>query len=414
MTPRKYGKAASWSVVFAFILFNQNAPLCIRVNGFLYSKVPTSATKSNSRRFSSIGGGGDDSDGGPPPPNDDGLGDLGDFLDPNRKESENLQRAREFISETSLPISFDTAEEEGSAFSSKKQASDPEEENEQEIDPVSNVEEPKDSIQSALVQSFGSPTSPSSLFGSGSGDLTPDLLAKNPYMDVVSRLSPSELISKFTASANPRVQEAVRSTILGLIGSLPKMAFETTTITTGQRLASLMFQLQMTGYMFKNAEYRLSLSQSLGMSTTNPQASSFLLSGSGLDQDHEDDEDESPLSKGKVKGKLKIRVGGLFGDNTLLNDGSGKSKDDENDKDFSTEGTDKLEMEVDAEAYLSELRSEVSQLRDELSQTRQAKEEAIRKDLLLYIRTLPAQELRSLTDTMSQDVLVCMKGLGKW
>ena len=411
---RRYGKAASWSVVFAFILFNQNAPLCIRVNGFLYSRVPTSATKSNSRRFSSIGGGGDDSDGGPPPPNDDGLGDLGDFLDPNRKESENLQRAREFISETSLPISFDTAEEEGSAFSSKKQASDPEEENEQEIDPVSNVEEPKDSIQSALVQSFGSPTSPSSLFGSGSGDLTPDLLAKNPYMDVVSRLSPSELISKFTASANPRVQEAVRSTILGLIGSLPKMAFETTTITTGQRLASLMFQLQMTGYMFKNAEYRLSLSQSLGMSTTNPQASSFLLSGSGLDQDHEDDEDESPLSKGKVKGKLKIRVGGLFGDNTLLNDGSGKSKDDENDKDFSTEGTDKLEMEVDAEAYLSELRSEVSQLRDELSQTRQAKEEAIRKDLLLYIRTLPAQELRSLTDTMSQDVLVCMKGLGKW
>ena len=276
------------------------------MNGFLYSKVPTSATKSNSRRFSSIGGGGDDSDGGPPPPNDDGLGDLGDFLDPNRKESENLQRAREFISETSLPISFDTAEEEGSAFSSKKQASDPEEENEQEIDPVSNVEEPKDSIQSALVQSFGSPTSPSSLFGSGSGDLTPDLLAKNPYMDVVSRLSPSELISKFTASANPRVQEAVRSTILGLIGSLPKMAFETTTITTGQRLASLMFQLQMTGYMFKNAEYRLSLSQSLGMTTTNPQASSFLLSGSGLDQDHEDDEDESPLSKGKVKGKLKM------------------------------------------------------------------------------------------------------------
>jgi hypothetical protein len=35
----------------------------------------------------------------------------------------------------------------------------------------------------------------------------------------------------------------------------------------------------------------------------------------------------------------------------------------------------------------------------------------LRKDLLLYIRTLPEQELRSLTNTMSSDVLVAMKGL---
>ena len=54
------------------------------------------------------------------------------------------------------------------------------------------------------------------------------------------------MISKFTSSAHPRVQNAVRSTILSLIGGLPKMAFDTTTITTGQRLASLMFQLQVS------------------------------------------------------------------------------------------------------------------------------------------------------------------------
>jgi len=46
-----------------------------------------------------------------------------------------------------------------------------------------------------------------------------------------------------------------------------------------------------------------------------------------------------------------------------------------------------------------------------LGHRKEEKEEALRKDLLLYIRTLPAQELRSLTNTMSQDVLVCMKGL---
>jgi hypothetical protein len=164
------------------------------------------------------------------------------------------------------------------------------------------------------------------------------------------------------------------------------MAFDTTTVTTGQRLASLMFQLQMSGYMFKNAEYRLSLSQSLGM--TNGASSSFLLTGS---EDEDDDDEEVDLLKSKVKGKLKIRYGN-------------ETKDGE-------EAASGLEMEVDAAAYMSELRSEVSQLRDELKQTQKSKDEEFKKDLLTYIRTLPEQELRSLTNTISKDVLVAMKGL---
>ena len=70
-----------------------------------------------------------------------------------------------------------------------------------------------------------------------------------------------------------------------------------------------------------------------------------------------------------------------------------------------------LEMEVDAAAYMSELRSEVSKLRDELMITRKEQDDVVRRDLLMYIRTLPPQELQSLTNTMSQDVLVAMKGL---
>lgn len=65
------------------------------------------------------------------------------------------------------------------------------------------------------------------------------------------------------ASLVCQVQEAVRTTVLGLLGSLPRHAFETTAIATGDALANLMFQLQMTGYMFKNAEYRLSLQSSM-------------------------------------------------------------------------------------------------------------------------------------------------------
>eukprot|EP01083_Nonionella_stella_P225511 801660_1 len=70
-----------------------------------------------------------------------------------------------------------------------------------------------------------------------------------------------------------------------------------------------------------------------------------------------------------------------------------------------------MEVEVDAAAYMAELRNEVAKLREDLSATRKSKEEAIRKDLLLYIRTLPQQELNTLTDTMSNDVLGAMKGL---
>ena len=164
--------------------------------------------------YSSIGGGGND----PPASGGDGGrsdGEWDDFLNSDREESENLFKAREFMSENSLPISHGlNGEAENSIAGDKSSA----------------IIGPNDFIV---------------------GGLSKDSLARNPYMKVVSQLSPSELISKFTATAHPRVQNAVRTTILGLIGGLPKMAFETTTITTGQKLASLMFQLQMTGYMFK-------------------------------------------------------------------------------------------------------------------------------------------------------------------
>ena len=167
-----------------------------------------------------------------------------------------------------------------------------------------------------------------------------------------------------------------------------------------------MFQLQMTGYMFKNAEYRLSMSQSLGMSNTI--SSNLLLAGV---EDHSPDKEDDPLVSGKIKGKLKIRYGkkdkSTDSKATEATDNSPDAVSDSPEEN-KQDGT---EIEVDAAAYMSELRDEVSRLRDELTETKESKDEALRKDLLLYIRTLPAQELKSLTNTMSQDVLVCMKGL---
>jgi len=331
--------------------------------------------------FSSVG----DGDEPPRAPSSGGGDDLDDFLN-GKKESDNLQKAREFMSETSLPISFNVTKGENG----EKKNGTSEAKKEDGLDPES----------SAMVNAFGSASS-SSLFA-GDDATSASQLAKNPYMQVVSKLTPSELIAKFTATANPRVQEAVRSTILGLIGSLPKMAFDTKTITTGQRLASLMFQLQMTGYMFKNAEYRLSLSQSLGMA--DAKLNSTMLLNAADDEEEEEMELQEAILTGKVRGKLRVHLGG---GNASVNAPS-KQQPQQETISSSSGGTG---IEIDAAAYMSELRTEVSQLKEELIQQKEAKEEALRKDLLLYIRTLPAQELKSLTNTMSPDVLVCMKGL---
>ncbi|CAB9507714.1 expressed unknown protein [Seminavis robusta] len=329
-------------------------------------------------KFYSTFGGSDDlppDDNGDNNNNGDSSGSFGDFLN-QRGESENLRRAREELSEQSLPLSFDESLDEPNDLTENSSAL---------VGPSS----------SSSSNGYSSPNPGQFLDGPSQ-----EALANNAYMQVVSKIAPSELISKFTTTASPRVQDAVRNTVLGLIGSLPKMAFDTTTITTGARLASLMFQLQMTGYMFKNADYRLSLSNALkmGMETNNYR----LPGGTTLDDDDEDDDDDSEDTSpsiptdGKVKGKLKLSAGGKLSMENESNEGNSTST---------------VEIEVDAAAYMTELRSEVKTLRDELTRTQQSKEDQLRKDLLLYIRTLPEQELRSLTNTMSQDVLVSMKGL---
>jgi hypothetical protein len=320
--------------------------------------------------FSSLGAGGNSDR----PNNNNNNGNRNswdDFLDPNKEEeSEQLRKAREYMSDNSLPISFG-----------------------QEIPKLSKEVEQSTSSDTTTNTSSAITYNNNNRNQFVVGGLTPEAVDNNPYIAVVTKLSPSDLISKFTKSAPPSVLNAVRNTILGLIGGLPKMAFETTTVTTGQKLASLMFQLQMTGYMFKNAEYRLSLQQSLGNNNNNIHYDSqWALTG------EVDDSKIDPL-QGKVKGKLRIKYNRDF-------DG-----DSNNNEETSDRGGKTLEMEVDAAAYMSELRSEVAKLRDELISQKKEKDDSLRKDLLQYIRTLPQKELQSLTSTTSPDVLIAMKGL---
>lgn len=348
-----------------------------------FQTVPTFTRAFVVRLQSSVGDG---------PPRDDDS--MGGFLE--QEDSENLYNAREIMSDQSLPISFDGGEDTDEDVLEEADLSDGES-NDDETEGDETEETPETPEEDSMeADADGQLAQANDLFQSPSDET----ISSNPYLKVVSGLAPSDLISKFTSSAHPRVQNAVRTTILGIIGSLPKMAFETTTITTGARLASLMFQLQMTGYMFKNAEYRLSVSQ---MSSPS---SSYLLAGAQDDGDDLEEKKKKDPLRGKIRGKLRLRFRRSkekpVDEEATTEEKKGEEK---------TEDSNDIEMEVDADAYMSEIREEVASLRSSLAIKQQEKEDAIRKDLLLYIRTLQEEQLRSLTGTMSEDVLVAMKGL---
>eukprot|EP00579_Thalassiosira_antarctica_P006101 CAMPEP_0201887658 /NCGR_PEP_ID=MMETSP0902-20130614/25512_1 /ASSEMBLY_ACC=CAM_ASM_000551 /TAXON_ID=420261 /ORGANISM="Thalassiosira antarctica, Strain CCMP982" /LENGTH=534 /DNA_ID=CAMNT_0048417665 /DNA_START=92 /DNA_END=1696 /DNA_ORIENTATION=+ len=413
---------STFSTTLAFVAHDHRPPLSLlqsRNNARLLCFTPTRTTTTiptTCLHMSSIGGGNEDKNNNKKDDNP-----LNEWI--QRKESENVRQVREQFSEGRLPISFGAMNMEDDEGKQSQQQTG------EDNDSSDDGNTPTTMGQFGPLNTTQSTPSNDDAIDATSTSTTSSSLSRNnnkpnPYLGVVSRLTPSDLISKFTTSASPRVQDAVRTTVLGLIGGLPQMAFETKTVATGERLASLMFQLQMTGYMFKNAEYRSSMSSSLGSGGLSDGGRMLLGGSSGGDAKAYRE------GKGRLKGRIKVKYGGAKSseDDADNNDDTNNDKEDDDDESnqkqrlvkgdrktikqptsaFSTPG---MEVEVDAQAYMSELRGEVSRLRDELDATKQAKEEEIRKDLLMYIRTLPQQELQQLTGTMSPEVLEAMKGL---
>mmetsp|Transcript_41893 Transcript_41893/g.131332 ORF Transcript_41893/g.131332 Transcript_41893/m.131332 type:complete len:225 (-) Transcript_41893:576-1250(-) len=193
---------------------------------------------------------------------------------------------------------------------------------------------------------------------------TENALTDNPYFDVVMNVAPNEMIRRFMSTSSPQAQASVRTTILGLLGSMPQFAVDTAVMTTGGRLAACMFQLQMTGYMFKNAEYRISLTKSLESIAQLPGAEEDPDMQKALGKDADDDEPEAKLPA--VDGMISVTLG----------DGS--------------------KVEVEAKAYMSELRREVEELRSTLVAQEAEKKEAMQNDLIAYIKTLPERDMKDL------------------
>jgi hypothetical protein len=73
----------------------------------------------------------------------------------------------------------------------------------------------------------------------------------NSLFRLMASQSPNQLIGNFVQSANPQVVSAMSGAIASLLGGLsnPAMGAEMVVKASGDKIGSLCFQLQMTGYV---------------------------------------------------------------------------------------------------------------------------------------------------------------------
>lgn len=186
------------------------------------------------------------------------------------------------------------------------------------------------------------------------------------YFTIVDNIVPHEMMRRFTSSAPRNVQEAAKSTIMNLLGTMPNYALDASLITTNKKLANLLYQMQITGYMFKNAEYQMSFTKLLkGLprlsKPVDVQTGNFSFAPATADVEYD--------------GKATVR-----------------------DKDGNS-------MEVDVQDITTALSQEVEELRAELALIRSERENELKGDMLTYIQALPQKDLLKLTSGMSEDVV---------
>lgn len=189
---------------------------------------------------------------------------------------------------------------------------------------------------------------------------------ENELFQFIKSVPPPELVKKFTESAPPVVQNAIRETLVSILGSLPPLAFYTTVSSMSTNLIQLFHSTLITGYMFRNAAYRLELTRTLDWaglnSTYNPNKALPTSEDAGSDEP-------------EIKGGIAI---------FKQPDGS--------------------TVEVPVDQYIGELRNTVTNLRDELVRERKGGNE-----LLSFISTMDKNNMDSLTKNAGSEVVDAMK-----
>ncbi|PON60562.1 hypothetical protein PanWU01x14_151740 [Parasponia andersonii] len=180
-------------------------------------------------------------------------------------------------------------------------------------------------------------------------------------LEYVKNVQP-EFMELFVKRAPQQVVDAMRQTVTNMIGTLPPQFFAVTVTTVAENLAQLMYSVMMTGYMFKNAQNRLELQQSLEQ-VALPNV-----------QDKKDEPDYAPGTQKNVSGDV-IR----------WNNVSGTER-------------------IDAKKYIELLEAEI----EELNRQVERKSANGQNELLEYLKSLEPQNLKDLTSSAGEDVVLAM------
>ncbi|XP_058220570.1 uncharacterized protein LOC131330853 isoform X2 [Rhododendron vialii] len=184
---------------------------------------------------------------------------------------------------------------------------------------------------------------------------------KDILLEYVKNVQP-EFMELFVKRAPQQVVDAMRQTVTNMIGTLPPQFFAVTVTTVAENLAQLMYSVLMTGYMFSNAQYRLELQQSLDQ-VALPEV-----------EEKKDVPDYAPGTQKKVSGEV-IR----------WNNVSGAER-------------------IDAVKYIELLEAEIEELNRQVGR----KSANGPNELLDYLKSLEPQNLKELTNTAGDDVVLAM------
>jgi len=266
--------------------------------------------------------------------------------------------------------------------------------------------------------------------------------------------TPSEMINKFVSGSSPVVLNAMTDAVGALIGNLgsnPALGMSVNIQATGERLAALCFQLQMTGYMFRNAEYVLALKEI--MSIGSHSVAEYKKAFDRIDSDKNGyidsteigelmstvyDGEEAPTFEvssflkffdenkdGKISWEEFEKGLGVVNQPTSGRLSIGAIDEDENIQPevsgvLTVEMDDGSVVDVDAQDYLRGLKAEVKALQDAIEAESGAKASAagVDKNGLVtdaglggYLSSLPKENVLALTEGITEDVVSAMRSL---
>jgi len=279
------------------------------------------------------------------------------------------------------------------------------------------------------------------------------------YFDLAMAKPPQVLMAEFFQTRSTGVVQAMQQAVASLLGALPPFEFDAQLTTTGDKLAALMLQLQMTGYMLRNAEYVVKMRELLQLQSRS--SAEYRAAFQRIDADqsgyievHEvqtllqDVYKDEPVPPFEVTAFIELfdadgdgrisweefasALGALDASDDMSSTigdliprlaseqppEAGVGEDSEWGLIPAVNGTvtvkldDGGEVEMDAAVYMAELKAEAQSLRAELAEagaSRRQSEVALASSLSAYMSSLPEPQLKQLTNGISDDVVTAMR-----